>query len=388
MKRRFPVVEIAIAAVAFALLVAISVQREARRNEAAYDTFSTYDYRSGGYRAWYELLERIGRAPQRFERYPVFLDRSVATLIAADPLPFTDAPMEISEANAAALARWVREGGRLVLIGQGPLSEALAKELSQPELSEAAQAGAKHPPAPQIAPVLAAAGVGSVAPPGARRFRAARGFEVVLSDRRGIIVSRTGAGRGELIVVADEQMLSNAHIGSADHARLAAALAARPGGGAVAFDETLHGYLIAEHWWELVPRAFLVAVAIALAAVALAGIGAAIRLGPPALPRTRREATSGEYIDALAALFERAGAAGHAVTAAYISTRRAIARKFGLSDEVADEELAAHLGTAQMRGAFSELASLAKAPSATPAALVRGVRLAQTLRKDLGSGSR
>ena len=131
MTRRFPLAELLIAAAAFGLLVAISVQREARKSEAAFDTFSTYDYRSGGYRAWYELLERLGWSTPAIERYPVFLDDSVATLIAADPLPFTGGGT-VSEANAVALARWVRGGGRLNLLGHGPLSERSRRSCRSP----------------------------------------------------------------------------------------------------------------------------------------------------------------------------------------------------------------------------------------------------------------
>ena len=384
MTRRFPIVEISLAAAAFVLLVTIAVQRENLKAQAAYDTFSTFDYRSGGYRAWFDLLDCLGRKPERFERYPVFLDGSVATLIAADPLPFTDGG-SVSEANAAALARWVRDGGRLVLIGQGALSDALAKELAPPDVAvQAPRKGA----VPILAPSFAAAGVRRIAAAGSSRFAPAKGVEVLLADERGSIVVRKRAGKGELIAVADQQPFTNSHIASLDNARLATALATVRPGGSLAFDESLHGYLISEHWWQLVPGPFLVAIGFTLAAVALGAIGAAVRLGPPILPRKRREATSSEYIDALAALFERAGASGHAITTAYISTRRAIARSLGFPDEIPDAELAAHLGTGRLRGAFSELASLANTPAPAPAALVRGVALAQSIRKDVGSGGR
>jgi hypothetical protein len=372
--RRFPIVELLLAVAAAAVFVAINYQNESRKKEIAFDTYSSYDTRSGGYAAWFELMQRLGASPERFEQYPAFLDDGVATLIVSNPLPFPE-PVAVSDASAAALVRWMRDGGRLVLLGSGAVSEALEKSLAQP-----AEAG--KPVAPFVAPELAAAGVAHIRPPGSARFRAGGGYATLAADKDGAIVLRRAVGRGELIAVSDERIFSNAAIGTADHARLAALLARPPRPGALAFDEALHGHLAPERWSDIVPRSFLVALGFTLGAVALAAVGAAIRLGPPIDPPARRAATSSEYLDALAALFEGARASQHAATAAYVSTRRALARRFGLSDDVPDELLSERLGSQQQRGALRELAMLAGEPSLRDPALVRAVSLAYEIRKE------
>jgi hypothetical protein len=368
--------------IAFAVLVAIGFERDSRKKEIAYDTFSAFDARSGGYEAWYELLEREGVAPLRFERYPAFLDDSIGTFIAANPLAFLQTET-MSEANAAALARWVRAGGRVIVLGSGPLSDALGKQIALPGVALKAQKTK-----PFVDDSLKRLRVKTLHSASPIRFERAKGYHTLLADKSGPIVVRKSEGKGEVIAVADEQMFTNAGIAAADNARLAYALALPRNGRAVAFDESIHGHLIPEHWWQLVPRPFLVAVALTLAAVALAAIGSAVRLGPPLVPRARREVTSSEYIDALAALFERARAPQRAVHDAYVSTRRAVARKLGLADDTPDAVLAAALPHERTRADFAELARLASEGSLKDAALVHGVALAFDVRKDVGRGGR
>jgi hypothetical protein len=379
--RRLPWIEILLVLGAFAIMIAIGYERDAQKHETEYDTYSTLDTRSGGYSAWYEMLERERRAPQRFERHDAFLEGSIGTLIAADPLPFAGG-VSVSEANAAALVKWVRAGGRLVVIGTGPLADAIQKDVKLPGLEKALKAK------PVIAPELKRWGVRKLEPQTISRFEKAKGYDVLFGDARGAIVVRRHLDNGQVIAVADRFIFTNKFIGHADHARLAYALALSPRGAAVAFDESLHGYLVAEHWWQLVPRSFLIAVGLTLAAVALAAIGAAIRLGPPIVPRKRREATSSEYIDALAALFERARAAQRSMLDAYISTRRAVARRLGMADETPDGVLAAALPDPQTRAKFAELARLASEKGLKEPALIRGAALAYDIRKDVGRGGR
>jgi hypothetical protein len=374
--RRFPILEILLAVAAASLFIAVNYQNESRKKAIAYDTYSTYDTRNGGYAAWFDLMQRLGAAPERFEEYPAFLDAGVATLVVSNPLPFPR-PVAVSDASAAALVRWMRDGGRLVLLGSGgAVSEALESSLAQPQ-------AAKGKGVPFVAPAYAAAGIKNVKAPGDDRFRSGNGYHTVLADAHGAIVVQRTVGRGELVAVSDELMLANGWIGRGDNARLAALLARTPRAGALAFDEALHGHLAPEHWWEIVPRAFLVALGFTLGAVALAAIGAAIRLGPPIEPPAGRAATSREYIDALGALLQGARASQHAATTAYVSTRRAVARRFGLADDVPDRLLRERLGTPALQAAFGELATLAGEPALRDASLVRAVSLAYEIRKDV-----
>jgi hypothetical protein len=211
------------------------------------DTFSTSDYRSGGYAAWYELLAREGIAVERFEHRPAELRAPIDTLIAAPPL----APAGVDARTAAdrdALARWVRAGGRLIVLGERrPIAGPRYAGLSTPY------------------------------------------------------------GRGEVVVVADPHPFDNALLTRADNARLAYALAKpRRAGGIVAFDEALHGALVDRRWWDVIGVPQRVALSGIALAVLAALIGSMLRLGPAVTLRAAREPASDEFVAAVAALYERA----------------------------------------------------------------------------------
>lgn len=211
------------------------------------DTFAATDYRSGGYAAWYELLRREGVAVERFERRPAYLDANIDTLIAATPLTPLGAGVR-GPADRAALARWVRAGGRLIALGAGGL-----------------------------------------ALPGGRRDASSRPF-----------------GSGEIVSIRDPHPFDNALLTRGDNARRAYALAKpRRPGGVVAFDEALHGAIVDRAWWQAIDVPARVALGGVALAVVLALGGSALRLGPPVTLRAAREPASDEFVAAVASLYER-----------------------------------------------------------------------------------
>jgi hypothetical protein len=211
------------------------------------DTFSSSDYRSGGYAAWYELLNREGVAVERFEHRSADLDGSIDTLIAATPLG--GAVDARGPADRDALARWVRSGGRLIALGE-------------------------------------------------RRPFAGRG-----PRRTGL---STPYGRGQVVVIADPHPFDNALIARADNARIAYVLVKpRHAGGIVAFDEGLHGALVDRRWWDVIDVPQRVALGGIALAVLAALAGSMLRLGPAVTLRVAREPASDEFIAAVAALYER-----------------------------------------------------------------------------------
>jgi hypothetical protein len=216
--------------------------------EARTDTFASSDYRSGGYAAWYTLLQREGVAVERFERRPANLDARIDTLIAAYPV--VRLPEDAREpADLAALARWVHGGGRLIALGAGNLF---------------GRSG------PRIAGL------------------------------------RTPYGRGEIVSVLEPHLFDNASITKADNARLAYVLAKpRRPAGVVAFDEALHGTIVDRAWWQVLDPPQLVALGGVTLAVLIALAGSALRLGPAVTLRVVREPASDEFIAAVAALYER-----------------------------------------------------------------------------------
>jgi hypothetical protein len=261
------------------------------------------------------------------------LDRSIATLICAVPLEHDQFVASAAGAptGPTALEAWVKDGGTVVMLG-GFLS-----------------------------------------------FRALR-FHAVSRDEFGSQgIREVNMGRGKIIYMKDEAAFTNGRIGNQDAARLAYLLALPSRAGAVAFEETLHGHLIPEHWWQAAPRRLVVAIIGACVVLAVALLGATIRLGPPILPPQRREAASLEYLEAVASLYARADAKHKVLHDVTNSVRRAAARSGALKGELADR-----IESADLSAGLIELDKLAAAPWLSEKAFVQGVAKAQRLRKELG----
>jgi hypothetical protein len=382
--RKLPRLETSLAVVAALILIALAYFRESpgRNPTQQLDSYSSYDAASGGYRAWYELLQRERLRVDRFEERPAFLDASVDTLVWADPLGFDPRQISNSAADIGALEAWVKNGGRLLYIGHDDAAAA-QHLLNLP----ASRQPVKHA-RPFVAPELRADGVAHVVPFVALRWRA-NPKNVLLGDKGGALVVRYRYGKGTVTAAIDEPAFTNARIALGDQARLGFALAQpHAPGGTIAFDETVHGFLVPEHWWTIVPRAFAIALWGALAVLLIAFAGAAIRLGPALQPAPRGDATSGEFIDALGALYERGSAARKAMLDAAASTKRVVAKTLGMRDDEPVERIAAGIDEPGRRARFLSLVQLARNASPSDANLVRAVALAQTLRKDFESHAR
>ena len=288
-----------IVVLAIAVLTYVSVERQAAKERAQVlpDSYSTHDAKSGGYRAWFELMQREGVNVERFELRPAFLDRSVRTLVWADPLPFDVRQQFMTKSDLDALDAWIRHGGRLVYLGHD--DEAAAQGLLKlPRSTAKPVRGARA----YVAPQFASAGVSRY--PAETKLRWSEGKRTtLLSDARGPLVVEYPYGKGDIVAAIDEPGFTNANIGRPDRARLAYALA-QPQNGPIAFNESIHGFSTPEHWWAVVPRAFAIAIWCALGILLFAFAGAALRLGPPVVPKPR-DPNSAAFLDALAALFER-----------------------------------------------------------------------------------
>jgi hypothetical protein len=381
--RRLPLLETALLLLATLALIVLAVLTDrAKHSDVPLDSYSSYDAAGGGLRAWYEVLQREGLRVGRFEQRPPFLDNTVDALVWAEPLTFDTRQVQNTPADVSGLEAWVRDGGRLLYAGHDDAA-ARAHVLHLPLSTNGTPGGA-----PYVGPELADAGVGRVAPSpdSALRWRPARGATVLLADEKGPLVVRYAFGKGEVVAAIDESLFTNARLGLADNARLAYALA-RPRGarGLVAFDEAVHGFVVPEHWWSIVPRPFAIALALALAVLILAFGGAALRLGPPLVPVARAEQTSAAFVDALAALFEKTGSGRKALADAAASAKRAVATRAGVPDDLSDEAVARCIESNGDRSTFLGLAELAARNEGSDEQLVRGVTLAQRLRKDYGS---
>jgi hypothetical protein len=356
-----------LAALGAVVLLALIAIVSSHDGAPAYDSFASTDYRAGGYHAWVTLLAREGIATGRFVLRPIELDSTIDTLISAQPPPRATDPGARTAADIAALASWVRGGGRLVYAGRNAARpEAEKNDLQLPVLLHPSGArGALGGPA--------AAAVGSLAGLGAERMRLGRrAGETILADGNGDIVVRYPLGRGEVLAVADTVPFINANIARAQNARLAYLLGVpgRPGG-LVAFDDGLHGALLDRPWYRALPIPVLVAVGIAGSALVLGLIGSALRGAPAMRLEPAREPTSAEFVAALAALYERTGARAAANAILAGDALAAAARSAGSDGR---EEP----GRSDVR----RLAHALDAAVATDAVLLANAKLAYNVRKE------
>lgn len=381
--RGLPRREIAVLTLAVVVLIAVGAARERANAPARFDTASTYDVASGGYRAAYEMLARVGVRVERYERHAVFLPASLATLVYVDPPGDDPTAVAPSAADIAALEAWVRAGGALVYVGDDDVA-AHRGILALPHVV-AARRGAT----PFVAAELRARGVGNVASVARLRFaRGRRSTRVLVADARGALAVAYPYGRGRVTAVVDRTLFANAGIAREHRARLLVALVtnAVPGASAsrssVAFDEFAHGFVVPEHWWLVVPRSFAFAVAFGALVVLVAFAGAAIRLGPPVAPPVRDDRSSADFIVALADLYERKGVAAETLREVAGMTTLALGRASGLGAHASRDEVAGALAPGPLRSRFIDLHELAGRARLAPADFVRGVALAHTLRKD------
>lgn len=305
--------------VALLLAVSLLTARNAERKPLA--THASTDFSFGGYRAWYDVLAREGVDVRRFRRDHASLDAAgIDTLVVA--FPAAGLPSTWHAADAAALRAWVARGGKLVDIGETPRTRRDDDKAAQVFLKETngSQSALRGP---------WTGAVGALAERGTFRLdvkQHAR-VETLLADAAGPLVVRYREGKGEVVGVADPRPFENRSLGRADAARLAYLVAQpRRAGGAVAFDETIRGETVAKPWYLALSDAELLALALgALAGLLWLAYGL-VPLGPPVRIFAPREPTSAEFLDAVAALYGRAGARAHARDALVAEAHRTLER--------------------------------------------------------------
>jgi Domain of unknown function (DUF4350) len=350
------------AALAIVALVTVSLlESHPQQEPPSYATRGSDDFNGGGYRAWYDLMAREGVHVRRFrQHHDALRDTGIDTLVVA--FPEKHSWWNASERDA--LRSWVRGGGRLIDIGWTPPA---GKDDAK---GESAFIDENHSDRGPVRGPWAAM-VAALPQRGTDRLVAAphKTFETLLRDKGGALVVRYRAGRGEVIGVASALPFENSALGRGDDARLAY-LVARPGrpGGIVAFDEAVRGDIVDKPWYRALTAPELVALALAALAGLLWILYGIVPLGPAIRLRAPREPTSGEFVDAVAALYERARARDHARDALVADARRSLERA----------PRTAASATLAKRVVFA-----ANYPSADDAALIDVARLARTAREEI-----
>ncbi|HYK52739.1 MAG TPA: DUF4350 domain-containing protein [Candidatus Eremiobacteraceae bacterium] len=397
-RRAFPWVETIVTLVAVAAIATVGYFQQLRESAltSSFDTRSSYDAASGGYRAWFELLQREGVRVERFEQRPAFLDGSVDVYILANETvgnaivtsQVQEEPDIFGDGDWFALAKWVKAGGHLVWLSDGVASP---DYLNAPEFIEN---GPARDDAVVVTPSSVAANVRSVS--GTSKLRVpfdVEGAPPIIADDTGGVVATYPLGKGSVTLVSDQSLFENGRLALADNATLAfdLATAGLTEHGAVAFDEWTHGHVAGDSWWSVLPPPFQVAfVIIGLAIIAL-GVGTGLRFGPAVKLPDESERTSDEYLTSMAVLYRRGGAVKEAVVDMADSCLRDVASGLGLSEAASGRAIAARAGGhgGDERGeAVMELDRIRSFEAPTESELVHAAALCVTLRKELSPHAR
>ena len=387
--RDLPWTELIILVLASATIFALAYAGYLRQRAQAprYDTFSSFDAHKGGYRAWYELLARMGSRVDRFSQRTAFLDPSIGTLIvAANSREYqlraestADTIGGLQPIDDENLHTWVKRGGRLIWIADGNF-----ERLS--DLPALVPSGPGHDAAVTVSISPVTTGVAQVAGASTYRvpFASATKLQPLVADDSGIVVAEYRLGKGVIIVVTDQSLFANARIAKADNARLAYDLAV--GGdprATIAFDEWVHGYAVGASWWTILPVPVRAGVIIAMAGLLLLFFGSALRFGPTARLPENAERTSAEYLSSMAQLLSRGHAARKALRDLTALTVHDIAASIALPDSIGVAGLLAKLQSSPEHAEqLRELDRLSKLNRPSDAELLRAAKLSAALRKE------
>lgn len=279
---------------------------------------STYSTDVGGTAALYRLVESYGYAAVRSSSAATELRGEPMTLVVLteDPAPRLQPNPPVDVAGLQELAR---NGWSVLLFGVGNLP---ADAIQKLDLTAGPASTAVAPQHPSMA------GLPMFAEPGAARMEL-RGAEWVPLVGLGpkAYAGKRRFGKGSLIVIASSHDFSNERLASPGHAELAVRLIslATPNRGAVLFDEFTHGFRGDDTVWARIGLGGQLAVAqfLLLFAVVVYSVGA--RFGY-ALPPTRLRPPLGEYVEAIARLYERGMASGLALQTIRKAAIRRLAR--------------------------------------------------------------
>jgi hypothetical protein len=280
---------------------------------------SAYATQPRGAAAYAELLRRAGHRIG-YLRDPL----ADARLDPGATMVVLDADLEDDE--RAALARFVRDGGRLVAAGEDAGRGVVPRA---PRWSEDAPQSSR----PTVL-VPETRGVGHVRSAGSGGFTSLRGALGVLGDDPAILaVARAGSGRA--LLLADSSPLQNRLIGDADNAALALALAG-PAGRRVTFVESVHGFGRATGLAAL-PARWQLGLAIAVLAALVLLLSRGRRLGAAELTAGDPTPARREHVDALALALRRAREPGVALAPVRAAARAQVIRSAALAPDAPDE---------------------------------------------------
>jgi len=325
--------------VLFVLLIAVATfYEQVGQERVASNAPTTANTQADGVRALYLLYQREGIATEPLKASWTNLGVNDGLLVFVEP---TDNDRPIGGEDIKVLDQWIRAGGTLLdLVSDPPVEQPL-----QPSNTVSGDAGATAG-APEVHEVQIDSASGSQLVSGVAnlsvrslvRITLAKDapYRVIARDAGGPIAVEKPMGKGRVILVADRFAATNAGLAQADNAVFLVNIArktAADSGKAVRFDEYHHGMGFAERValdkhgiWDSAPLAWRLAI------LHLAALGLLLlyngnrRFGPALVNLPVRLRASTDYVNSMARLYRRAGAADIAVETLYTRFLRDLKR--------------------------------------------------------------
>ena len=338
------------------------------------DPGSSFVTTPAGTAAWFELLDRTGRQPQRLTIPLEEADIDPAVTLVVTDVWFTERP------SVQAVLDFVQAGGRVVVAAPegaaGDLGEALLGQRSV-EITDAA--GGRYE---AVADNPAVRGVATVESAGLQAWEATSETESLLTNEYGEALAISHRiGRGTAVLVADSTVFSNAYLAEADNAAFAVAvLGERP----ALFDEYSHGYVDDLVTEPLLPRSWRWTLYLLAAATLVFLVAAGRRFGPPeatarTLPPPRRW-----FVESLATTLARTDLAD-ATEPLRLEAQRILFDRTGLTADASHREI---LAAGQALGiAGPDLEALLR-PAGDGEDAMAISRVMAAVRRRAGSGAR
>ncbi len=370
--------------VAALLLYSLRLAQEARDPRFSPLPLSYSQHRFGA-KGFARLLERNGYTVRSLKRTFRHLPTDADMLVIFPPeltVVGTGASAIWTDEDAESLDAWLRRGGRMLLLsGDDRLPEPLKEEAFRrlptfqfpvDRFVEASPAL----PAPWLKEI-------SKVRLGDQRVR--------LSPRKGRWVPLLHSGGsvkgalwyyedGIVFECADWQWLTNEHLRDADNGAFILAVVRKmlSKGGVIYFDDAGQGDLIVEReargFWGIAPMGVRIAFAhlLLLTVIVMYSLGKRFGLPRPAPPRAP---ALGEYVEALAGVYERAQAAQPALETILENVRRRLCRRLGLPAGATMLQLIQSLPPdSPLRDALQQAYQAAQNPNLNPEEAVRVLR--------------
>lgn len=365
--------------VAALLLYSLQLAQRARDPRFAELPLS-YSQHRHGMKGFARLLERNGYTVRSFKRTFEYLPKDADMLVIFPPVAGIGSFSLVGETeDAQALERWLKQGGRLLLFsGDFRLPEVLRGDSIN-----------RLPPFLLFADKFFDAQPALAAPwlRGVRTVRMGdQGVNLSPRSKRWVPLLRTGGtveaalwyyGDGVVFECTDWQWLSNEYLREADNGAFILAVVRKllPEGGVIYFDDAGQGDLeqerVARGFWAIAPVGVRIAFAhlLLLTVVVMYSVGKRFGLPRPALPRPP---AFGEYVEALAGVYERARAAQPALSIIVDDLRRRLCRQRGLPAGATLLQLIQALpAESPLRHALTEAHRALQNPNLTPEEAIR-----------------